>query len=140
MSLKVVDETISSFDSIFEKFILDAPNNKANFIIFLVDKDLFTTLSWCPKCVSAKPMIYKKLETKTLSEDEDVALLRAYVGDIPTWRNPQQPWRLHPTLGGYTLHSNSLKSQLCFSGSGNNKDRHNVEEAAMTTGDGGNED
>ena len=39
-------------------------------------------------------MIYKKLEASA----EDVALLRAYVGDRPTWRNPQHPWRVDSTL------------------------------------------
>lgn len=37
-------------------------------------------------------MIYKKLEAAA----GDVALLKAYVGDRPTWRNPQHPWRVDP--------------------------------------------
>ena len=37
-------------------------------------------------------MIYKKLE----ASPDDIALLRAYVGDRPTWRNPQHPWRVDP--------------------------------------------
>lgn len=37
-------------------------------------------------------MIYKKLEASS----DNVALLRAYVGDRPTWRNPQHPWRVDP--------------------------------------------
>lgn len=41
-------------------------------------------------CVRAEPVIYKKLE----SSPDDVALLRAYVGDRPTWRNPHHPWRV----------------------------------------------
>ncbi|KAK2993629.1 hypothetical protein RJ640_028973, partial [Escallonia rubra] len=41
-------------------------------------------------CVRAEPVIYKKLEASS----DDVALLRAYVGDRPTWRNPQHPWRV----------------------------------------------
>ncbi|PON52809.1 Thioredoxin-like fold containing protein [Parasponia andersonii] len=32
----------------------------------------------------------KKLEATS----DDVALLRAYVGDRPAWRNPQHPWRV----------------------------------------------
>lgn len=35
-------------------------------------------------------MIYKKLE----SSSDEVALLRAFVGDRPAWRNPQHPWRV----------------------------------------------
>ncbi|GJS42580.1 thioredoxin-like protein Clot [Tanacetum coccineum] len=41
-------------------------------------------------CVRAEPVILKKLE----SSSDDVALLRAYAGDIPTWRNPHHPWRV----------------------------------------------
>lgn len=43
-------------------------------------------------CVRAEPVIYKTLEAFT----DDVALLRAYVGDRPTWRNPLHPWRTDP--------------------------------------------
>ncbi|XVF79588.1 hypothetical protein PTKIN_Ptkin15bG0001200 [Pterospermum kingtungense] len=116
MPLKVVDATVSSFDSIFEKFRSDAPNNKANLIVFLADKDPSTSLSWCPDCVRAEPVIYKKLEASA----EDVALLRAYVGDRPTWRNPQHPWRLHstfkltgvPTLVKWDSENNAIKARL----------------------------
>ncbi|KAF2319425.1 hypothetical protein GH714_015746 [Hevea brasiliensis] len=38
----------------------------------------------------AEPVIYKKLEASS----DDITLLRADVGDRPTWRNPQHPWRL----------------------------------------------
>ncbi|CAH2080627.1 unnamed protein product, partial [Thlaspi arvense] len=43
-------------------------------------------------CVRAEPVFYKKLEASS----DDVALLRAYVGDRPTWKNPQHPWRHDP--------------------------------------------
>ncbi|KAG2372224.1 Thioredoxin-like protein [Vigna angularis] len=43
-------------------------------------------------CVRAEPVIYKKLEASS----DDIALLRAYVGDRPTWRNPKHPWRVEP--------------------------------------------
>ena len=41
-------------------------------------------------CVRAEPVIYKKLEASS----DDIALLKAYAGDRPTWRNPQHPWRV----------------------------------------------
>lgn len=41
-------------------------------------------------CVKAEPVIYKRLEAAA----GDVALLRAYVGDRPTWRAPKHPWRV----------------------------------------------
>ncbi|KAI3448929.1 hypothetical protein Pfo_005594 [Paulownia fortunei] len=89
MPMKVLDATVSTFQGVFEKFTSEAANNKANLILFLADKDPSTNLSWCPDCVRAEPVIYKKLEASS----DDVALLRAYVGDRPTWRNPQHPWR-----------------------------------------------
>ncbi|KAK3023986.1 hypothetical protein RJ639_044143 [Escallonia herrerae] len=90
MPLKVLDATPSTFSDVFDKFRSEAPNNKANLILFLADIDPSTSLSWCPDCVRAEPVIYKKLEASS----DDVALLRAYVGDRPTWRNPQHPWRV----------------------------------------------
>ncbi|XP_059651813.1 thioredoxin-like protein Clot [Cornus florida] len=89
MPLKMFDATVSSFDGVFEKFRSEAANNKANLIVFLADKDPSTSLSWCPDCVRAEPVIYKKLEASPYN----VALLCAYVGDRPTWRNPLHPWR-----------------------------------------------
>ncbi|XP_062174780.1 thioredoxin-like protein Clot [Alnus glutinosa] len=94
MPLKLLDATVSSFESVFEKFRSEAPQNKANLILFLADKDPSTSLSWCPDCVRAEPVIYKKLETTS----DDVVLLRAFVGDRPTWRNPQHPWRVDSRL------------------------------------------
>ncbi|CAJ1958398.1 unnamed protein product [Sphenostylis stenocarpa] len=90
MPLKVLEATVWSFDGVFEKFRSEAAGNKANLILFLADKDPATSLSWCPDCVRAEPVIYKKLEASS----DDIALLRAYVGDRPTWRNPKHPWRV----------------------------------------------
>ncbi|KAI8545778.1 hypothetical protein RHMOL_Rhmol07G0064700 [Rhododendron molle] len=90
MPMKTVDATVATFDGVFEKFRSEAHKNKANLILFLADIDPSTSLSWCPDCVRAEPVIYKKLE----ASPDDVALLRAYVGDRPTWRNPQHPWRV----------------------------------------------
>ncbi|CDP07717.1 unnamed protein product [Coffea canephora] len=94
MPMKVLDATLSNFDGVFDKFKAEAPNYKANLILFLADKDPVTSLSWCPDCVRAEPVIYKKLEVSS----DDMALLRAYVGDRPTWRNPQHPWRVDSTF------------------------------------------
>lgn len=40
----------------------------------------------------AEPLIYSKLEAL----GKDVLLLRAFVGDKPTWRDPAHPWRADP--------------------------------------------
>ncbi|KAK6928668.1 Thioredoxin domain-containing protein 17-like domain [Dillenia turbinata] len=90
MPVKILDATIGSFDQVFEQFRSEAPKNRANLILFLADKDPSTSLSWCPDCVRAEPVIYKKLE----ASPHEIGLLRAYVGDRPTWRNPAHPWRI----------------------------------------------
>jgi hypothetical protein len=41
----------------------------------------------------AEPVIYEKLEAV---QGRDVLLLRAFVGDKPTWRDPAHPWRVDP--------------------------------------------
>ncbi|XP_030547380.1 thioredoxin-like protein Clot [Rhodamnia argentea] len=92
MPLKVLDATVSSFDTVFDKFRSEAPTHSTNLILFLADTDPSTSLSWCPDCVRAEPVIFKKLE----GPSDNVALLRAYVGDRPTWRNPLHPWRVDP--------------------------------------------
>lgn len=46
----------------------------------------------CTDCNVAEPVIYKKLEVSS----SNVILLRAYVGDRPTWRNPSHSWRVDP--------------------------------------------
>ncbi|KAI3984318.1 hypothetical protein MKX01_011272 [Papaver californicum] len=87
MPRKIVDVTPSNFDQAFEKF--NSENGRIKFILFLADIDPSTSVSWCPDCVRAEPVIYKKLEESS----SDVLLLRAYVGDRPTWRTPNHPWR-----------------------------------------------
>ncbi|KAK9091728.1 hypothetical protein Sjap_024905 [Stephania japonica] len=91
-SLKVVDANLENFAEVFESFKADAAKQRVNLILFLADKDQSTNLSWCPDCARAEPVIYKKLEASSA----DIALLRAYVGDKPTWRNPNHPWRIDP--------------------------------------------
>jgi hypothetical protein len=58
MTVQLVDATISSFGSVFEKFKAEAPKNKVNLILFLADNDPSTNLSWCPGKCSAFFGIY----------------------------------------------------------------------------------
>ncbi|CAN1827692.1 Thioredoxin-like protein Clot [Linum perenne] len=94
MTVKIVDATVTNFNEVFEKFKAESSNFKSNLVLFLADNDPSTNLSWCPDCVRAEPVIHKKLE----ASGDDVALLRAYVGDRPTWRNPHHPLRVDPKL------------------------------------------
>lgn len=48
MPSKIVDATLSTFNTVFEKFKSEAPNNKSNLILFLADIEPSTNLSWCP--------------------------------------------------------------------------------------------
>ncbi|PKA51069.1 Thioredoxin-like protein Clot [Apostasia shenzhenica] len=91
MPLKtVVEAKASDFEEVFEKF--RAENAEIKLLLFLADKDPSTNLSWCPDCNVAEPVIYKKLS----AWGADVALLKAFVGGRPTWRNPSHPFRADP--------------------------------------------
>ncbi|XP_042457136.1 thioredoxin-like protein Clot [Zingiber officinale] len=93
MPLEISDATLSDFDRVFEGFQGAKTSQPAlKFLLFLADKDPSTKLSWCPDCNVAEPVIYKKLEASS----SNVGLLRAYVGDRSTWRNPSHPWRVDP--------------------------------------------
>lgn len=48
MPMNTLEATVSTFDGVFEKFTSESPKHKANFIVFLADKDPSTNLSWCP--------------------------------------------------------------------------------------------
>ncbi|MQL72012.1 hypothetical protein Taro_004347 [Colocasia esculenta] len=91
MTLAMADATVSDFEGVFQKFKADNAQKK-QFLLFLADKDPVSSLSWCPDCNVAEPVIYQKLSAVS----GDVALLRAFVGDRPTWRNPAHPWRVDP--------------------------------------------
>ncbi|XP_039145827.1 thioredoxin-like protein Clot [Dioscorea cayenensis subsp. rotundata] len=90
MPLKVEDATLADFGDAFENFKAVNSGNQMKFLLFLADKDPSTSLSWCPDCNVAEPVIYKMLG----ASEKDVLLLRAYVGDRPTWRNPSHPLRI----------------------------------------------
>ncbi|KAK9674573.1 hypothetical protein RND81_12G241600 [Saponaria officinalis] len=92
MGFKKMDASVTNLEEKLAKFEAEAVNHKTNLILFLADVDPATSLSWCPDCVRAEPVIYRKLE----EAGEGVSLLRAYVGDKATWRNPQHPWRVDP--------------------------------------------
>ncbi|KAG9450648.1 hypothetical protein H6P81_010613 [Aristolochia fimbriata] len=86
MPLKTMDAYVSNFEQVFEKF---RSEGQMKLLLFLADKDPATSRSWCPDCVRAEPVIYQKLEASV----KDIVLLKAYVGDRPTWRNPSHPLR-----------------------------------------------
>ncbi|CAA6670189.1 unnamed protein product [Spirodela intermedia] len=92
MPLTMVDASVVDFAAVFQKFKADSPRKK--FLLFLADKDPVSSLSWCPDCNVAEPVIYQKLAALA----DEVAVLRAFVGDRATWRSPVHPWRVDPLL------------------------------------------
>ncbi|XP_068642678.1 thioredoxin-like protein Clot [Aristolochia californica] len=87
MPLQTMDASVSNFEQVFDEF---RSEKQIKLLLFLADKDPATSRSWCPDCVRAEPVIYQKLEASA----KDVVLLKAYVGDRPTWRNPSHPLRV----------------------------------------------
>ncbi|CAF0913449.1 unnamed protein product [Brachionus calyciflorus] len=65
-------------------------SNKSIFILFTGDKNEQDGSSWCPDCNVADPVIHKSLNL--LSEDSE--FITCYVGDRPTWKNPQNEFRM----------------------------------------------
>lgn len=93
MTVEMVDATVADFDAHFEKlYAAGDDGGKVKLLLFLADRDPSSSLTWCPDCNVAEPVIYEKLEAL----GKDVLLLRAYVGDKPTWRDPAHPWRVDP--------------------------------------------
>ncbi|KAL5199649.1 hypothetical protein ABZP36_020852 [Zizania latifolia] len=95
MAVEKVDVTVADFDAHFDKLFAasgDDDDGKVKLLLFLADRDASSSLTWCPDCNVAEPVIYEKLEAL----GRDVVLLRAYVGDKPTWRDPAHPWRVDP--------------------------------------------
>ncbi|XP_078438258.1 thioredoxin superfamily protein [Wolffia australiana] len=92
MPLTTIDASVANFAAMFDRFKADRSRKK--FLLFLADKDPVSNLSWCPDCNVAEPVIYKKLEATA----EEVVMLRAFVGDRPTWRSAGHPFREDPVL------------------------------------------
>lgn len=99
MTVVKVDATLADFDDLFAAHFTKDNDDKAvkvKLLLFLADRNApGSDLTWCPDCNVAEPVIYSKLED-AVQEGRDVLLLRAFVGDKPTWRDPAHPWRADP--------------------------------------------
>lgn len=99
MTVEKVDAGLSDFEAHFDRLFASpdaASDGKVKLLLFLADRKPGSSLSWCPDCNVAEPVIYERLEAL---EGKDAVLLRAYVGDKPTWRDPAHPWRVDPRFG-----------------------------------------
>ncbi|KAF0912668.1 hypothetical protein E2562_018926 [Oryza meyeriana var. granulata] len=78
MTVKKVDATVADFDAHFDKLFAAGDDGggkgKLKLLLFLADHDASSNLTWW----------------------SNVVLLRAYVSDKPTWRDPAHPWRVDP--------------------------------------------
>ncbi|TKW21211.1 hypothetical protein SEVIR_4G175600v4 [Setaria viridis] len=99
MTVLKVDATLADFSAHFDRLIASpaaASDGKLKLLLFLADREPGSSLTWCPDCNVAEPVIYERLEAL---QGRDAVLLRAYVGDKPTWRDPAHPWREDPKFG-----------------------------------------
>jgi hypothetical protein len=64
-------------------------NQRRVFILFTGNKDQETNQSWCPDCQIADPVVHKCFSDKL----DDIIFLTCYVGDRPTWKNPENEFR-----------------------------------------------
>ncbi|XP_047068954.1 thioredoxin-like protein Clot [Lolium rigidum] len=99
MTVTKVDAALDNFEDLFAGHFAAADgaggssSNAVKLLLFLADREPSSNLTWCPDCNVAEPVIYSKLDAL---EGRDVVLLRAFVGDKPTWRDPAHPWRVDP--------------------------------------------
>ncbi|KAI5055053.1 hypothetical protein GOP47_0030198 [Adiantum capillus-veneris] len=93
MPSATLDAGLENFESVLAAAQAQGPGPL--FLLFLANRDPTLGRSWCPDCVRAEPVIYKTFE----NFDKKVTLLRAYVGDRATWRNPAHPWRVDKRFG-----------------------------------------
>ncbi|CAN6201676.1 unnamed protein product [Urochloa humidicola] len=97
MTVEKVDATLADFGAHFDRLFASpeaAADGNVKLLLFLADREPGSSLTWCPDCNVAEPVIYERLEEAM--RGRDAVLLRAYVGDKPTWRDPAHPWRVDP--------------------------------------------
>lgn len=68
--------------------LLDKIESKRIFLLFYAN--LIDGKSWCPDCVAAKPIIDDNM--KYLEKNSDT-FITVYVGDKPTWKDPEHVLR-----------------------------------------------
>ncbi|XP_020592788.1 thioredoxin-like protein Clot [Phalaenopsis equestris] len=89
-SINIFEANLSDFEQVFENF--KTINSEIKLLLFLADKDPSTKLSWCPDCNVAEPVIDDMLAATA----SDISILKTFVGDRATWKNPIHPWRVDP--------------------------------------------
>ncbi|OEL32865.1 Thioredoxin-like protein Clot [Dichanthelium oligosanthes] len=108
MTVDKVDATLADFAAHFDRLFatpVAASDGKVKLLLFLADREPGSSSTWCAGkrnpfsrslayCNVAEPVIYERLEG--VLQGRDAVLLRAYVGDKPTWRDPAHPWRVDP--------------------------------------------
>ncbi|KAG6554165.1 hypothetical protein Mapa_004081 [Marchantia paleacea] len=87
MPAAMVDTGFDKFDAVLKA--AEVQGSGPLLLLFLADRDSALGKSWCPDCVRAEPVIYRVVD----GVEKPVTLLRVYVGDRPTWRNPEHALR-----------------------------------------------
>ncbi|KAG0212657.1 Thioredoxin domain-containing protein 17 [Mortierella sp. GBA30] len=82
---------IDSLHQVVNKAVEDYKGQDV-FVYFYASIDPATGKSWCPDCVRAGPIVEKQF-----SELDSVVLVDVPVGDRPTWKDPNHPYR-HDTV------------------------------------------
>ncbi|KAF9290091.1 Thioredoxin domain-containing protein 17 [Mortierella alpina] len=79
--------TIESLHEVVAKTV-EENKGKDIFLYYYASNDPATGKSWCPDCVRAGPIVEKKF-----SELDNVVLVDVPVGDRPTWKDLNHPYR-----------------------------------------------
>ncbi|KAF9350100.1 Thioredoxin domain-containing protein 17 [Mortierella sp. AD094] len=79
--------TIESLHEVVNKAV-EEHKGKEVFVYYYASIDPATGKSWCPDCVTAGPIVQERF-----SKLDNVVFVDAPVGDRPTWKDPNHPYR-----------------------------------------------
>lgn len=97
LNMRIINiDKFSAFEELYNKYEKDRTvDGLKNLICFFTANDRpGTAQSWCPHCVLAKPFIERMYEK--FRGSENTALVYIKVGQYPEWKDPNNPYRLHP--------------------------------------------
>ncbi|EDO42121.1 predicted protein [Nematostella vectensis] len=94
MAGRIPQLQVENCAELFEK--IEEQKGKRIFVMFIGAIDE-TGDSWCPDCVRAEPNVEKAVENFQGDKNAAVFIL-AIVGDRPTWKDPNNEFRVHEKL------------------------------------------
>ncbi|XP_044755789.1 thioredoxin domain-containing protein 17-like [Coccinella septempunctata] len=83
----VIEHKVKGYENFVEFMSALDSSGKPIYVYFSGDKA--NGESWCPDCIKAEPVVREQLK----HADPESVFIYVEVGDRPTWKNPQCPFR-----------------------------------------------